>query len=99
MNVRPQREKDDVERYLVRRVKSLGGLAPKVRSEGENGWPDRLVVFPGARIGFIETKIEDGEPSEQQLLIADRLRRRGVKVFFAFNRTDVDLALAEIQAG
>ena len=99
MSLRPQREKDDIERYLVLRVRSLGGLAPKVRVDGENGWPDRLVVLPFERMGFVETKIESGRPSEQQLLVADRLRRRGVKVFFAFSRADVELALAEILAG
>ena len=37
----------DVERHLVKRVKSLGGEAIKM-SAGE-GWPDRLCVLPGGR--------------------------------------------------
>lgn len=36
----------DIERYLVKRVKELGGEVRKVKWIGRNGAPDRLVMLP-----------------------------------------------------
>lgn len=36
----------DIERYLVRRVKELGGECRKVKWIGRSGAPDRLVMLP-----------------------------------------------------
>jgi hypothetical protein len=43
--VRPLRE-SDIERYLVKRVKALGGEVRKVKWIGRRGAPDRLVMMP-----------------------------------------------------
>lgn len=37
----------DIEKYLVSRVKALGGKVRKVKWIGRNGAPDRLVMLPG----------------------------------------------------
>lgn len=37
----------DIEKYLVGKVKSLGGEVRKVKWIGRNGAPDRLVMLPG----------------------------------------------------
>jgi len=37
----------DIEQYLVRRVKELGGEVRKVQWVGRSGAPDRLVMLPG----------------------------------------------------
>lgn len=49
------REKE-TEQKLVKAVKEKGGLALKFVCPGFNGVPDRLVLFPGGRIAFIELK-------------------------------------------
>ena len=36
----------DIEKYLVKRVKELGGEVRKVKWIGRNGAPDRLVMLP-----------------------------------------------------
>ncbi|SDH41630.1 VRR-NUC domain-containing protein [Propionivibrio dicarboxylicus] len=41
----PVRE-SDVEKYLVRQVKALGGEVRKVKWIGRDGAPDRLVMLP-----------------------------------------------------
>lgn len=41
-----ERTEKDVERYLCKRVKELGGKAYKFVSPGNAGVPDRLVVVP-----------------------------------------------------
>jgi hypothetical protein len=41
----PERE-SDIEDYLVGKVKAMGGEVRKVKWEGRNGAPDRLVMLP-----------------------------------------------------
>ena len=45
-----------VEKKLAAEVKKRGGLAVKFVSPGFNGVPDRLVLFPGGRMAFVELK-------------------------------------------
>ena len=46
----------ELELMLVREVKRRGGRAFKFISPGINGMPDRLVLMPGGRAGFVEVK-------------------------------------------
>lgn len=36
--------------------KKMGGWAVKFSSPGLDGMPDRLVLFPGGKLGFVELK-------------------------------------------
>ncbi|MCO7125097.1 VRR-NUC domain-containing protein [Sporolactobacillus shoreicorticis] len=45
-----------LERRLEREVKRLGGIAAKWVSPGLAGVPDRILLFPGGRIIFVEMK-------------------------------------------
>ena len=45
-----------VEKYLRQQVKKAGGLALKFVSPGFTGVPDRIILMPGARVYFAETK-------------------------------------------
>ena len=45
-----------VEKKPLRRLKKRGGLAVKFVSPGFNGVPDRLVLFPGGKMAFVELK-------------------------------------------
>ena len=45
-----------VESRLTTEVKKRGGLAVKFVSPGLDGVPDRLVLFPGGRLAFVEMK-------------------------------------------
>ncbi len=51
---------EHIERKLVDKVKALGGRAYKFVSPGNSGVPDRLIVLPGGKIGFVETKRPKG---------------------------------------
>lgn len=48
----PTRE-SEIETYLRRRVKELGGECRKVSWVGRNSAPDRIVMLPGSRLEFI----------------------------------------------
>lgn len=49
------REKE-VEAALVKAAKKRNGLALKFVSHGLSGVPDRLVLMPNGKMGFIELK-------------------------------------------
>ena len=51
----------DIEKILVGEVKRMGGRAYKWVSPGNDGVPDRIVIFPGRRPVFVELKTETGK--------------------------------------
>ncbi len=69
-----------IERVLVDEVKRLGGRAYKWVSPGNDGVPDRIVVFPGRPPVFVELKSETGTLSALQKAQIDRLKRLGQEV-------------------
>ena len=70
-----------IEQHLVKAVKSSGGIAPKLASPGFDGMPDRLVLLPGGKIGFVEVKAPGKEPRPLQVARHGLLRRLGFKVY------------------
>lgn len=80
----------DIERYLRKKVKALGGLAPKWVSPGWDGAPDRILLLPGGRVLFAETKDTGEKPSKKQLLRHQQLRGLGFIVTVPDSRTAVD---------
>ncbi len=70
-----------VESKFTKDVKAKGGLAVKFTSPGFNGMPDRLVMFPGGRIAFVEIKAPGEKPRPLQVARHKLLRRMGFKVF------------------
>jgi len=83
----------DIELYLSRRVKALGGRAYKFISPGNDGVPDRLVCLPGGRVLFVELKSPGKKPTPLQLKQIDFLRSLGFDVFVADSRDVVDSIL------
>ena len=43
----------DIEQRLVTAVKAAGGWCPKFISPGTNGMPDRIVLMPQGKMGFV----------------------------------------------
>ena len=70
-----------IEQHLVKAVKNSGGIAPKMVSPGFDGMPDRLVLLPGGKIGFVEVKAPGKEPRPLQVARHGLLRRLGFKVY------------------
>lgn len=70
-----------IEQRLVKAVKNSGGIAPKLVSPGFDGMPDRLVLLPGGKIGFVEVKAPGKEPRPLQVARHGLLRRLGFKVY------------------
>ena len=70
-----------IEQHLVKAVKNSGGIAPKLVCPGFDGMPDRLVLLPGGKIGFVEVKAPCKEPRPLQVARHGLLRRLGFKVY------------------
>lgn len=68
---------------MTTEVKKLGGRAYKFVSPGNNGVPDRMVIFPGQAPVFVELKTGKGQLSALQEVQIRRLRELGQKVFVA----------------
>lgn len=74
------REKQ-IEQKLVKEVRAAGGIAPKFTSPGFGGMPDRIVLFPGGRLAFVEVKRRGKKPQPLQQARHGMLRRLGFKVY------------------
>lgn len=71
----------EIEKILASEVKKLGGRAYKWVSPGNNGVPDRIVIFPGQRPIFVELKTDTGGLSALQTVQIDRLASLGQTVY------------------
>jgi len=89
------REKE-VERKLVKKVKDMGGIAPKFVSPGFDGMPDRIVLLPKGRTAFVEVKAPGKKPRPLQISRHGMLRRLGFPVFVVDGEDGVDAVLREM---
>lgn len=67
----------EIEKILVNEVRKLGGRAYKWVSPGNDGVPDRIVIFPGRAPVFVELKTESGKLSPLQCVQIGRLQKLG----------------------
>ena len=74
------REKQ-IEQKLMKAVRTMGGLCPKLVSPGMDGMPDRMVLLPGGRIAFAELKAPGRKPRPLQVRRMAQLSRLGFKVY------------------
>ena len=70
-----------IETKLVIAIKDMGGIAPKFMSPGFDGMPDRIVLLPGGRMGFVEVKAPGKVPRPLQEARHRMLRRLGFQVY------------------
>lgn len=78
-----------IEAGLRRRVKALGGECKKLVWPGDDGAPDRMVLMPGGRLWFVETKAPGGKVEPLQKLAHDDLRAMGFEVRVLWNNAQV----------
>ncbi|MDY2895335.1 MAG: VRR-NUC domain-containing protein [Candidatus Enterosoma sp.] len=86
----------EIERELVKEVKSLGGLCWKFTSPSTNGVPDRVVMLPRGRFAFIELKAPSKKLRPIQVKRNKQLKMLGVKVFVLDSKEMVKEVLHEI---
>lgn len=88
-----------IEQKLVSAVRSKGGIAPKFVSPGFDGMPDRLVLLPDGKCGFVEVKAPGRKPRPLQVARIKLLRRLGFSVFVLDDESRIPQILLEIGGG
>lgn len=89
----------EVESHLRKQVKKrLGGLALKFVSPGLNGVPDRIILLPGARIIFVETKAPKKNLRKLQEYVCGLIADLGFDVRRIDTKEKVDLFITEMEA-
>lgn len=89
------REKE-IEEKLREAVKRAGGKAYKFVSPGNDGVPDRLVILPGGRIGFVEVKAPGKQPTPLQRVRIRELKALGCRVRVLDDPADIPEILEAI---
>ena len=85
----------NIEQYLVRKVREMGGKAYKFVSPGNAGVPDRLVIFPSGRAVFIELKAPGRVPTNLQNAKHRELEKLKQRVFVIDSKEKVDAVLQQ----
>ncbi|MBP3037965.1 VRR-NUC domain-containing protein [Bacillaceae bacterium Marseille-Q3522] len=85
----------NIERRLAKKVEKLGGLAPKFLS-GIAGVPDRLILAPGGRAFFVETKDIGEKLRPLQQKRKQQLERLGFKVYKIDSIDKIDGFIEEV---
>lgn len=69
-----------IEHKLVESVKVKGGMCIKLLCDQLIGLPDRLCLFPGHKIVFVELKTTGKKPRRIQVFMHNKLRALGFRV-------------------
>ena len=89
------REKE-IEAALVKAAKKRNGMALKFISPGMSGVPDRLVLLPDGKLGFIELKA----PGKKMRLLQEKRKRQlealGFLVFCLDSKEEIEVMLDAI---
>ena len=91
------REKN-IEQKLVRAVKAKGGICPKLVCPGMAGMPDRLVLLPDGKLGFVEVKAPGEKPRPLQTARHRILEWLGYRVYVLDNPEEIGEIIDGIQA-
>ena len=86
-----------IEKKLVIAIKDMGGIAPKFMSPGFDGMPDRIILLPGGRMGFVEVKVPGKVPRPLQKARHGLLRGLGFKVYVLDDEQRIGGLLDEIR--
>jgi hypothetical protein len=80
----------DIEKYLVKRVKDVGGQIRKAQWVGHVGAPDRRVMLPNRMPIWIELKAPGKKPEPHQIREHNRMRKLGelVEVIDSYEAVD-----------
>ncbi len=82
----------EIEAKLVKMVKATNGLCLKWVCPGWSGVPDRIILLPGAKVIFVETKRpQGGRVSPRQQYWGRILTGLGFLWFIIWNEEDLEM--------
>lgn len=85
-----------IERRLTVEAKKHGGLAMKFVSPGYDGVPDRIVLLPGGKMGFVELKAPGRKLRPLQVKRKRQLEGLGFLVYCVDSMEQIGGVLHEI---
>lgn len=88
-------EEKKIENYLIRQVKSRGGLCLKFISPSMAGVPDRIILLPDKQMFFAELKAKGKKPRALQSAVHRTFERLGFKVYVIDSKEQADKAIEE----
>lgn len=88
-----------IEQKLVSEIKLLKGLCLKLSCPGFSGMPDRLILLPKGKIGFVEVKRKGEKPRPLQVSRHKLLSALGFKVFVLDDKKQIEEIIEIIQGG
>ena len=91
-------QEKNVEQQLVRAVKAMGGFSPKLVSPGTDGMPDRLVLFSGGKLAFVEMKAPGMQMRPLQVRRKGQLEALGFRVYCVDRLEQIGGVLDEIRS-
>ena len=86
----------EIEKALVKKVKALGGLCIKFTSPSMMGIPDRIVLLPKGKLGFVELKRPGAKARPIQVKRIKDLEELGFKVFILDEKENIDEVIKAI---
>ena len=86
-----------LEYLFLTEVRSVGGMALKFVSPGFAGVPDRLVLIPDGKVGFVEVKAPGKHPRPLQMARHKQLRKLGFKVYVLDNPQQIPEIIRDIR--
>ena len=85
-----------IEKRLKMKVKQNGGFAFKLISPGFAGVPDRLVLFQGAQVAFVELKAPAKKLRALQRKRKSQIEALGFNVYTIDSYEDIETLLQEM---
>ena len=87
-----------IEQKLVKAVKAVGGIAPKLTCPGWGGVPDRLILLPDTRLAFVEVKAPGETLRPLQVKRKRQLEALGFSVYCIDHPDQIGGVLDEIRS-
>lgn len=89
----------ELEKKFRMQVAQAGGKAYKFTSPGNDGVPDRLVILPGGKVGFVELKQKGKKPRRLQEYRMRELQALGCYTAVVDDVESAASAIRAIQSG
>lgn len=88
----------NIEMKLCKAVKETGGLCLKFVSPGFSGVPDRLILIAYGKVAFVEVKAPGAKPRPLQVLMINKIKNLGFKVYVLDDPNKIGGIVNEIQS-
>lgn len=80
----------ELEKHLAKEVERVGGWSIKLLPFLVGGLPDRLCLFQGGKLAFVEVKTKGEKPTRLQTLIHRRLAKLDFIVWVVDSEEDIN---------